>query len=299
MNYCALCIVVIPFSNNLKDWANLFRYMLQGFVTNELAGNSYDLNLREVLPGVVNDNSSSLLLFGGDVLPTEQQYRQISSFVGLALNAEDGINEEGRNLPSLIDCTISNGCFSDPETDPSSAFVTCYIFNGLRGPPCSEEFNAVIKDIDLEEIRNCFDDGNSTDNNQTIWEDEATSFLPPFVTERTFDSMDDDNKRDTVLCLMKALLPQDKIDAIERIVEIIQKLIGVVLVVLEILRGGILSIPGELILFFFSWAEFDETEMSIVAPHKWWYCMGSVMIFLAAIEVFKLIAIQKIVWTKR
>jgi hypothetical protein len=66
--------------------------------------------------------------------------------------------------------------------------------------------------------------------------------------------------------------------------------------IVDIVRNG-LQIPGEIILFFFGWALFEDFEF--VAPWKWWYCMGSVAIFWAAIELFKIIAVQKIVWTKR
>ena len=97
---------------------------------------------------------------------------------------------------------------------------------------------------------------------------------------------------------MKALLPHAKVEAIQRLIEIIKKLIGVLVFFLEIIENGI-YLPGELILFFFGWAEFSEDEGGIIAPHKWWYCMGSVAIFLGAIEFFKLIAVRFIVWTKR
>jgi hypothetical protein len=97
--------------------------------------------------------------------------------------------------------------------------------------------------------------------------------------------------------LMRALLPPDLIDTIEDIIAIIVSLFGIVMFVLRIVENGI-DLPGELILFFFGWAEYQEGE-GIVAPFKWWYCMGSVLIFLGGIEFFKLLAIRFIVWTKR
>lgn len=48
----------------------------------------------------------------------------------------------------------------------------------------------------------------------------------------------------------------------------------------------------------FGWANYNSGE-GFVAPFKWYYCLFSVVVFLAAIEVFKLIAVSKIVWTKR
>jgi hypothetical protein len=214
----------------------------------------------------------------------------------LAVNSPDGINPEGRHLPSLINCTVNNECFADEEIEISTAFTQCYIFNGLNGPPCGGAFSAVIENIDIEEILKCYSpesEKSSSIPNRT----DASSYIPEGFTEGNFDAMDDGSKLEMVLCLASALLPPDKIEAIERLIATIKKLFGVLLFVLEILENGI-HLPGEFILFFFGWAEYEEGE-GIVAPFKWWYCMSSVAIFLGAIELFKLLAIRFIVWTKR
>lgn len=56
--------------------------------------------------------------------------------------------------------------------------------------------------------------------------------------------------------------------------------------------------PGDLILYFFGWANYVD-GVGFVAPYKWYYCMFSVAVFLVAIELFKLLALRFIVWTKR
>jgi len=100
-----------------------------------------------------------------------------------------------------------------------------------------------------------------------------------------------------VFCLMGVFLSPDKIEGIKRLIEIIKKGLGVLMFVLEIIENGI-RLPGEFILFFFGWAEFQEGE-GLVAPYKWWYCMGATGIFLLGIEILKLLSIRFIVWTKR
>lgn len=106
--------------------------------------------------------------------------------------------------------------------------------------------------------------------------------------------MDDESRLDLVMCLANALLPED---AKNELIRIIQKLVGILGFVFDIVDNGI-DLPGEVILYFFGWAEYQSGE-GVVAPFKWWYCMFSVVMFLVAIEVFKLLAIRFIVWTKR
>lgn len=54
---------------------------------------------------------------------------------------------------------------------------------------------------------------------------------------------------------------------------------------LEIEKGLSIPIPGELILWVFGWAEWDEEDFEFVAPWKWWYCIFAVSMFLIGIEV--------------
>jgi hypothetical protein len=161
----------------------------------------------------------SLVVFGNGFDPLSTQARQISRIMALAIDAEEGINPETQDLPNLVNCTMSNECFSDQNTTISSAFMQCYIFNDIQGPPCGDEFSDVVANVDVEEILKCFPGSPGGGLNGT--DDDAVSFIPKGYTEDDFDRMDDSSQLDTVLCLMKAVLPPDKIEAIEDLVEII------------------------------------------------------------------------------
>ena len=154
-----------------------------------------------------------------------------------------------------------------------------------------DEFAAAIASIDVEEVTKCF---LPAVGNETAMISDG--FVPSTFSMETYGEMEDDSQLELILCLLRAILPPEAIDAIDLIISIIQDLYGIVLFLFEILENGI-KIPGEVILFFFGWAEFESGR--IVAGFKWWYCMGSVAIFLLAIEIFKLFSTRFIVWTKR
>ena len=122
--------------------------------------------------------------------------------------------------------------------------------------------------------------------------------LPDFITGSTKDEDNDDEERkklNMALCLMNVILPPDSIGAVE---DAIENVADIVHVVIELMENGGFELPGEIILAFFGWAEYEKGE-GFVAPFKWWYCMGAVAIFLGRIEILKLFAIQFIVWTNR
>jgi hypothetical protein len=307
-----------------SDWVNLFHYILQGLVTNELAGNEYFIDVAGLLStsnvsGLAAQNVS-LFAFGEGI--SESTMKQISDFASLAVQTGGGINPIS-NLTDLINCTLTEGCFSDPEQSPASAFVACYIFNGiLRSPPCEDEFNAVASSVNVTEILLCVNEGDINQESallpesRKLWEAfhskdngmqtelarelqlfKEPSQLPDFVTNATASDEENDDGRllGFVLCLMRALLPPDILDGLQEILAALARLLPVIVGVVE--QGGF-YLPGEVILFFFSWADFEINE-GFVAPFKWWYCMGAVAIFLGGIELFKLIAFRFIIWTKR
>jgi hypothetical protein len=291
----------------LSDWANLFHYILQGLVTNELAGNEYFIDVAGLLsPSNTTDfnfNDTSLLAFGDGVSQTSMD--QISNFTSLAAQTGGGFNPVS-NLTDLINCTLAEGCFGDPEKSPASAFVTCYIFNGiLRSPPCESEFTTVASNVNFTQIMQCIVEGDTKSESDFVPEfrelndgdrnlQSLQALLPDYVTNATTGE-DDGRLLDFALCMMRSLLPPDILDAMERIGSVLANLLPIVLGVIE--QGGF-YLPGEVILFFFSWARFEVDE-GFVAPYKWWYCMGAVAIFLGGIELLKLVAIRFIVWTKR
>lgn len=301
----------------------MFHYILQGLVTNELAGNEYFIDIAGFLPASnateFSLNDTSLFAFGDGITQTSMD--QITGFASLAAQTGGGFNPFG-NLTDLINCTLTEGCFADSEQSLASAFISCYVFNGiLRSPPCEAEFNTVASNVNFTEILRCIDGGDDNSDadlfpefrglqdgskfeqewdpseiDRDLQSHQGLSLLPEFVTNAT-NSDEEDGERllDFALCLMRALLPPDISDALQNIGAILADLLPIIIGVVE--QGGF-YLPGEVILFFFSWADFEVNE-GFVAPYKWFYCMVAVAIFLGGIELFKLIAIRFIVWTKR
>ncbi|KAG7351104.1 hypothetical protein IV203_010464 [Nitzschia inconspicua] len=104
---------------------------------------------------------------------------QISSFTSLAVQSGGGFNPK-RNLTDLIDCTLTEGCFADPEQSGASAFIECYIFNGiLTPPPCEDEFTAVASNVNFSQILLCINGG----------DDEPEASLSPDFRELLGDSI--------------------------------------------------------------------------------------------------------------
>jgi len=307
INYAAM-----PSGWQWAYWANLFHYILQGLVTNELAGNDYHLNISKVLEGV---NVDQMFAFDGG---NKNQTEQLSSIFALVSEIPDGTNPDSGKLPSLINCTLSKGCFADAEETLSAGFIDCYLFSGFRSdPPCNEEFNAVMETVNMTEVTKCFLEDTTGMEGQLMKDILAPvpQIMEPFIMpleesmtpwsvhrqlfpggtqDQSIPEEEKDGSLDLVLCLAGALLPQD---AKNEIMNIANDLFGIAGFIFDVVDKGI-NIPGELILYVFGWAEYNDTE-GFVAPFKWYYCMFSVAIFLIAIEIFKLIAVRFIVWTKR
>lgn len=233
---------------------------------------------------IVQNATRTLVGFASGMDSTSSMARQSANLLSLTSLSGGGINPrvDQSSLSSLVDCLTENDCLVEPL---ASNFVSCTVFKLIGTPPCKDEFGSATEGLDVGEIAQCFLPGNETTSENT------TQIVP-----EDFEASDEDSQNDTLLCLLRAILPPGSEDAINSIVETITSLSGIVMFILDIIQNG-LQIPGELILYFFGWALFEDFEF--VAPWKWWYCMGSVAIFLAAIEAFKLFAIQKIVWTKR
>jgi len=218
----------------------------------------------------------------------------------------------------LIGCTLVSGCFADGNETLSSGFIDCYLFSGLRSdPPCKAEFDAVLEGVNITEVGKCFlNNENDLDKLEGHMKEVMAPvpqmepfhvhaslsthrklLLPPFPGDSPQNSIPESEKNnslDLVSCLAGALLPPD---AKDEIISIFNDLLGIAGFVFDVIDKG-LYIPGELILFVFGWAEYNDGE-GFSAPYKWYYCMFSVVIFLTAIEVFKLLALRHVVWTKR
>jgi hypothetical protein len=296
-------------------WVNLFHYIIQGLVTNELSDTVYTLELisatDDTLRGV---NATHAFFFGREAdLSAGSNAMQASSFMNIALQAAPGrntfLNESGIVvLASWIQCMVTNECLVDPIAEN---FLKCNIVPIPR-PPCGDEFQRVTDTIDFREINNCL----NVDANSTSLEDT--------LTNEVVQRLSDNERLELVLCILKALLPPGTGEIVRIILGILKKLFNIVMFVLEISENGLsISIPAELILFVFGWAELEDGEFD--APWKWFYCIMAVGVFIVGIEVsrfkysisqlrissqltprslgslqiFKLVAVSFVVWTKR
>jgi hypothetical protein len=187
----------------------------------------------------------------------------------------------------LIGCMVRDDCLGE---DASKGFLQCCV---LPFAPCGTEFEEATEAINVEEILSCFD---SAENLEGSAAEGAIRGVPTDFTTETIERMSSSDHLELVLCLMRSLLPEGAIEKIEILLDILKKLFNFIFFVLDIIENGI-KIPGELILFVFGWAEFEDGEFD--APYKWFYCLTSVVIFLSVIEFIKLFAVTFIVWTKR
>lgn len=285
-------------------------------MTNELAGSEYHLNIGQIL-GEINVDELFAINGGNDT-----QQLQLSNILAIVseIPGGDGTNRDSEKLPALIDCAVSKGCFANEEATLSAGFIDCFLFSGvLSRPPCHAEFDAVMETVNVVEVSKCFleeDNGFEGQFEDIIspvgpfintFDESAASLLinrrelitnenefPGGSRNTSIPEEDKDKSLDLVLCLAGAILPPD---AQREIMEIANDLFNIAGFVFDIIENGI-NIPGELILYFFGWGQYTETD-GFVAPFKWYYCMFSVAIFLIAIENFKLVALRFIVWTKR
>lgn len=224
----------VAFNSTIFSWANLFRYILQGLVTNELAGNDYHLDVGAILDGV---NVSQLIAFDG---ANTTQSHELSNILGLvsAIPAESFTSSHYPSrlyLRPFIECTIANGCFADEERSLSSSFTSCYLFSGiLSRPPCSNEFNAILEAVNVTEVASCFVD----DEGVSLLLDQRNVFPGQSPNNVLPENL---NNLALVLCLAGVLLPDD---AVQKVLDIIHDSLRIVGVVLEVVDNGI-NIPGE------------------------------------------------------
>jgi hypothetical protein len=271
-------------------WGNLFHYILQGLVTNELAENSYNLPLNLEVGG----NIAQIILPGPGLSSIGANVvNQTAAFVGLVMAAGPGINNASNpigDIRSLITCLVDNNCLVEP--------IMANVAHCVLGPaiisPCKNEFEAAIESLPLEETTKCFIP--SFEGEPVMDSSNSLVGVPDDFSLEAYNDLQQEDRIGLILCLLQALLPEGVVDIVEQVIELIKKIYNIVLIVIDVIEGGI-DLPGELILFFFGWAELDNGEF--VAPYKWHYCMTAVVVFLVCLEIFKLIAVRFIVWTKR
>ena len=141
-------------------WINLFHYILQGLVTNELANKEYFVNISSLLPGLTDDNSTSVIGFAGSGGSENNSSRQqIASFMTLVDSAGPGTNENSGDFFPLANCTLASNCFTDQDQTLAGGFIDCYIFSGIFDtPPCKDEFGSFLEGINISSILPCFID---------------------------------------------------------------------------------------------------------------------------------------------
>jgi hypothetical protein len=266
-----------------------------GLVTNELSGLSYRIDIGQLIPeidtnstllprqnsldSVFNDegnNLKAITFLQGDLPDGDNLSAQASRLVGLALNI-DGENadtpESQEDLKSLISCLVENDCMVEPV---HTNFIQCTAdFSSV----CAHEFQGLIGHLEdgQNQVAKCFDNDNYYDGVSDV------------LTKNT------ESHHKVASCMMRKLLPSRGVARIIRGFKDLQK---IVIAIQNIVEKG-LDIPGDAILFYFGWAQFDTDTLTFEAPWKWHYCVTAVAIFLVSMELIKLFAVNFIVWTKR
>eukprot|EP00804_Cyclotella_cryptica_P004684 CCRYP_019117-RB/>CCRYP_019117-RB protein AED:0.07 eAED:0.07 QI:237/0.87/0.88/1/0.75/0.66/9/271/1508 len=276
-------------------WAyqvNLFRYILQGLVTNELSGQTYRLDIGHLIPemnttmssislnennmlgNVFDDRKSNFKAIGfvhGDIPVGGNYSAQAARLVGVTLDL-DGENV-GDDFNSLISCLVENECLVEPV---STNFINCTSdFSSV----CANEFDQIISNLEdgKMKVAECFGGDNSYDGATTVLERDL------------------EHHHKVASCMMRRLLP---IGGSRHVLRGFRELMKIIMFIQDIIENGI-DIPGDAILFYFGWSEFDADTLSFSAPWKWYYCVTAVVVFLLSMELIKLVAVQCIVWTKR
>lgn len=281
--------------------SNLFRqiltastYPFSGLVTNELSGQNYRLDIGQFIPEMnttspasvenmlassfnVNDEHLKAINFMHGGIPDGDNYpAQAARLVGLALNVDgENVNtpKSQDDLKNLMSCLVENDCLIEPV--PTN-FILC---TADYSSVCAHEFNEIISNRDdgQNEVAMCFGDDSYSDG------------VSDFLAKRA------ETHHKVASCMMRKLLPFGGVNHIIRGFKELQK---IVMYIQDIVERG-LEIPGDAILFYFGWSQFDTETLSFSAPWKWHYCVTAVAIFLAGMEIIKLFAVQFIVWTKR
>lgn len=270
----------------------------QGLVTNELSGQSYRLDIgrlipemnstsssisfheKNVLDSVFDDSDSNFKatsIFHDDIPLVKNYSAQVARLVGghtLNIQGENVDTPKSRDdLNSLISCLVENECLAEPA---STNFITC---TSELSSVCANEFDESISNLHdgKRKVAKCFDG-------------DATYHGVSAVLEKDLE-----HHHKVASCMMRKLLP---IGGSRHMLRGFRELRKIIMFIQDIIENGI-DIPGDAILFYFGWSEFDEDTLTFSAPWKWYYCVTAVVIFLVSMELIKLVAVHCIVWTKR
>jgi len=301
------------------NYANLFRYILQGLVTNEVSGQGYNIDVGALIPNITatdsstssgndgralsnvfapRDNAKAITFMPGIIPEGTNIAAQGARMLGLALNAGDGENvqESYEDLTDLIECMVENECLVEPVP---TKFIECNAVSLKESvvPPCVHQFDAVVSNlVDSDDhVAGCFSDLRLDDLVDSFHVGKTAAGVPASFS---LDALSVADHRDVASCLTRKLLPAGKDAGPKVISRGFGDLWNIVMFIRDIIEKGI-DIPGDAILFYFGWSEFNSEDFSFSAPWKWHYCVTAVVCFLVAMEAIKLFAVMFIVWTKR
>ena len=312
-------------SNELGD----NRYLL--FDLDSIGGGSANATIF----GDLSNATNMFLTSGGTDTSPGSDASQASVIMNLLLVASPSLNTGWNSsiagtLGPFVECGMDNNCFVDPV---APNFMRCFVINWPYEAPCKDEFDALAgawadggadvakclavgaADAAVGSITDAVSNGisngvsvvtdaasNAVSNiipgrgNSTDVDDNANAMT--IETEEDFDGLSLRDQSETVLCLLRAVLPGGTLEEIKEVVSrAIDAAKGISVIaepIIDIIANGL---PGEVILFMFGWAEFQDG--SLVAPYKWWYCFFAVAMFLVGLEAFKIFGIRFIIWTKR
>lgn len=316
-------------------WANhadLLRYVIQGLTSNELGGNRYFLfpppepedetggggggSSNSTFFGDLGGNTTNIFLVpGGTDTSPGSDAAQASTILNLLLTASPSLNQGWNSsilgtLDTFVECGMTNDCFVEPV---ASNFMGCFVFSIFDDPVCVSEFNALTSAFvnGSGNVATCLASGAAdaatnavTDAVTDVASNAVSSIFDRGNNSTTLESRDDfdglttEQQADIVVCLLNATLPGGTLDEIQQVVtKAIGAASGITVVAESIFNIIEYGLPGEVILFVFGWAEFQEGEL--VAPFKWWYCLFAVSMFVVGLEVCKIFATRFFVWTKR
>ena len=260
------------------QWANqvnLFRYILQGLVTNEVSGQEYNIDVGALIPEIIGDDKNQngtatenrrrslgeifvpggknckAITFAPGIIPEGDNYAaQASRFMGLVLHAGEGDNvdtpESYDDLKGLMTCLVENNCLIEPV--PSN-FIQCTASAviGDRASPsfvpvCANEFHAVVSHMDdgHHRVANCFLD--------LGFDEEAPAAVDTAHSKHSFsvDEMNVEQHRDIASCLTRKLLPAGDSMAPKAVLRGFGDLWQIVMFIKDIIEKGI-NIPGDAI----------------------------------------------------
>lgn len=246
--------------------ANLFRYILQGLVTNEVSGQDYNIDVGALIPEITGgDNSTAsgkgralanvfapnnkgkaiTFLPGGPIPEGDNVAAQGARLMGLALNAGDGENtpDSYDDLTDLIECMVENECLVEPV--PTN-FINCnaYSVKPSMAPPCVKQFDAVMSNLDDSDshVAECFNgvgvgDGDGLD---PFFVGKTAGGVPASFSPDALTLVD---HRDIASCLTRKLLPAGEVGGTNAVLRGFGDLWQIVMFIKDIVEKGI-DIPG-------------------------------------------------------